>query len=381
MLDLETLRIIWWLLIGVLLAGFALTDGFDFGAAILLPFIARNETEKRIVLNCIGPVWEGNQVWIILGAGAILAAWPYVYAVAFSGFYFLILLLRLTMGISRPVSFKYRSKLPQLFWRQCWDHMVFIGGIVPAIIFGLLIGNVILGVPFYFDNSLRFFYTGSFFDLFSPFACWCGFTSLAMLIMHGGLYIAIKTDSSLRERALFWSRSMALVFIFLFALGGIWIAYKVHGYWVTSAINTQDFSNPLHKTVVTGVGAWLTNYQLYPITLSMPILGFVGAILVCITAYRWSRFAFCCSGLGIIGTIGTVGVSLFPFIIPSSADLSSSLLVWDTSSSQLTLFLMLIASIIFIPIILLYTAWVYRVLAGKVNQAVINKEEEKHTAY
>jgi cytochrome bd ubiquinol oxidase subunit II len=148
MLDIETLRVIWWLLLGVLFIGFAVTDGFDFGAAILFPLVARDETERRIVLNSIGPFWEGNQVWIILGAGAIFAAWPYVYAVAFSGFYFLILLLLLTMGISRPVSFKYRSKLPNIFWRRFWDWIVFIGGFCPALIFGLLIGNILAGVPF-----------------------------------------------------------------------------------------------------------------------------------------------------------------------------------------------------------------------------------------
>src|SRR5579885_2410357 len=192
MLDFETLRIIWWVLLGVLFMGFAVTDGFDLGAAALLPLVTREETERRIVLNTIGPVWEGNQVWIILGAGAIFAAWPYVYAVAFSVAYLLMLLLLLTMGISRPVSFKYRSKLPNMFWRRFWDWIVFIGGLFPAFIFGVLIGNVLEGVPFNFDESLRISYTGSLLNLFNPFSLWCGVLSIAMLIMHGGLYLAIK---------------------------------------------------------------------------------------------------------------------------------------------------------------------------------------------
>src|SRR3990167_9165720 len=360
MLNIEVLRIIWWALLGVLFMGFAVMDGFDLGAATLLPVVARNEIERSIVLNCIGPIWEGNQVWIILGAGAIFAAWPYVYAVAFSGFYFLFLLLLLTMGISRPVSFKYRSKLASPHWRQAWDKMVFVGGIAPAIIYGLLMGNIIEGVPFYFDNSLRFFYTGSLYNLFSPFSWWCGITSVAMLVMHGGLYLAVKTENPLRDRAISWSRSMALLFIFLFAMAGVWVAYKLPGYVVISPIDTHGYSNPLHKTVINSTGAWLSNYQLYPYTMLAPALGFLGALLASLTARMGnSQFAFCCRGLSIAGVISTVGVSMFPFIIPSSTDLPSSLLVWDSSSSQLTLFLMLVASIVFIPIILLYTTWVY----------------------
>lgn len=157
MLDIETLRLIWWVLIGVLFMGFAIMDGFDLGAATLLPFVTRNEIERRIVLNVIGPIWEGNQVWIILGAGALFAAWPYVYAVAFSGAYFVVLLLLLTMGISRPVSFKYRSKLPNVFWRRFWDWVVFIGGCLPSIIFGALIGNVLIGLPFFLRSNTTYY--------------------------------------------------------------------------------------------------------------------------------------------------------------------------------------------------------------------------------
>src|SRR5579883_515421 len=220
MLDAEILRIIWWALIGVLLSGFAIFDGFDFGTAMLLPLIAKNETEREIVLNTIEPFWEGNQVWIILGAGAIFAAWPTVYAVAFSGFYLLILFLLLTLGISRPVSFKYRSKLPNRLWRRFWDWIVFIGGLCPALIFGILVGNVLTGVPFYFDDSLRLFYSGTFVDLFHPFAWWCAITSVAMLAMHGGLYLAVKTENPIRDRAIFWSRCAAILVIVFFALGG-----------------------------------------------------------------------------------------------------------------------------------------------------------------
>ena len=193
MFDLEILRLVWWALLGFLFIGFAATDGFDLGVATLLPLVTKDETERRIVLGTLGPIWEGNQVWIILGAGAIFAAWPFVYAVAFSGAYLPVLLLLLTMGISRPVSFKYRNKLPHYFWRRFWDWMVFIGGFFPSLIFGILMGNILTGLPFQFNNNLQITYTGGFFDLFHGFALWCGLTSLFMLVMHGGLYLAIKT--------------------------------------------------------------------------------------------------------------------------------------------------------------------------------------------
>src|SRR5579863_219007 len=150
----ETLRIIWWVLLGVLLIGFAIMDGFDLGAAILHPFVTKADEERRMVVNALGPVWEGNQVWLILGGGAIFAAWPYLYAVAFSGFY-LAMFIVLCSLILRPVGFKFRSKMPGKTWRLVWDWCLFIGGVVPPIIFGVAFGNAIQGVPFTFDDSMR----------------------------------------------------------------------------------------------------------------------------------------------------------------------------------------------------------------------------------
>lgn len=377
MLDLEILRLIWWVLLGLLLVGFAITDGFDFGAAVLLPLVARKEIEKRIVLNSIGPFWEGNQVWIILGAGAIFAAWPVVYAVAFSGLYFVILLLLLTMGISRPVSFKYRSKLANRHWRDAWDWAVFIGGLLPALIFGILVGNVLTGVPFNFDNTLRIFYSGSFLNLFSPFACWCGLTSLFMLVMHGGLYLAIKTENPINRRAVYFTRWAALLTIIFFAIGGIWVSIFLPGYQVANGVDPHGFSNPLHKQVIVQTAAWIKNYSLFPFVLFAPALGFLGACGVLLTAGAYNRVAFVCSAFSLFGIITTVGVSMFPFILPSSSDPASSLLVWDSSSSALTLLLMLCATIIFLPLITIYTSWVYYALRGKVSIETI--EQDKHS--
>lgn len=190
-LDYETLRIIWWLLIGILLIGFAIMDGFDLGVAMWLPWLGRTDIERRILINSIGPTWEGNQVWFILGGGAIFAAWPTLYALSFSGFYMAMLVVLLAL-ILRPVGFKYRSKLDNPTWRAFWDWALFIGGFVPALIFGVAVGNVIQGVPFYFDESLRVFYTGSFFELLNPFALGCGLLSVLMLAMHGVFFYSSK---------------------------------------------------------------------------------------------------------------------------------------------------------------------------------------------
>jgi cytochrome bd ubiquinol oxidase subunit II len=364
MIDIESLRFIWWILLGVLIIGFAITDGFDLGIAILFPFIARNETEKNVVLNTIRPFWEGNQVWIILGAGAIFAAWPYVYAVAFSGVYFPILLLLLTLGISRPVSFKYRDKISNVSWRKCWDALTFIGGFVPALLFGVLIGNVLIGLPFRFDDTLRMFYEGSIVDLINPFALWCGLTSIAMLVMQGGSYLAIKTGNPIRLRAITSAKMAAIVLILFFVIGGFWVAYFIPGYSLTSSVDHAGYSNPLLlKEVIAQNGAWMNNYMASPALWLVPSIGILGAILVYLFADKGRGYlAFICSSISVAGVIGTVGVSMFPFILPSSVQSNTSLLVWNASSSQLTLTIMLVGTIIFMPIILLYTAWVYRAM-------------------
>ncbi len=187
-IDYGTLKVIWWVLLGILLIGFAATDGFDMGVATLLPFVAKNDVERRVAINTIGPVWEGNQVWFVLGGGAIFAAWPPLYAVSFSGFY-LAMFVVLAALILRPVGFKYRSKRPDAGWRRNWDIALFVGGFVPALIFGVAVGNVLQGVPFRLTEDLRTIYEGSFFGLLNPFALLCGLLSVAMLVMHGGAWL------------------------------------------------------------------------------------------------------------------------------------------------------------------------------------------------
>jgi cytochrome bd ubiquinol oxidase subunit II len=372
-LDYEILRLIWWALLGVLLIGFAVTDGFDLGVGALLPFVARSDGERRVVINTVGPVWEGNQVWFILGGGAIFAAFPAVYAVAFSGFYLAMFLLLVAL-ILRPVGFKYRSKIIDDRWRNTWDWALFVGGFVPALVFGVAVGNMMLGVPFRFDGFLRSFYEGTLWGLFTPFPLLCGLLSVSMLVMHGASYLATKTSGPVNERARTYGAIAALVTIVLFAGGGAYIALGIDGYVITSVIDPNGPSNPLLKTVVLQTGGWMSNYAAHSWMLVAPVLGFVGAALALIgLATGRAGTAIVGSGVSVAGIIATVGVSTFPFILPSSLDSNASLTVWDATSSQTTLFIMTIVAAIFTPLVLLYTAWVYKVLWGKVGESDIQK--------
>ena len=365
--DYETLRVIWWLLLGVLLIGFAIMDGFDLGVAALLPFVAKTDEERRILINTIGPVWEGNQVWFILGGGAIFAAFPPLYAVSFSGFY-LAMFLVLAALILRPVGFKYRSKVENPQWRRNWDWALFIGGAVPALIFGVALGNVLLGVPFTFDQFLRPDYQGGLFGLLNPFALLVGLVSVSMLAMHGAGYLAVKTEGIIADRARAYGQWAALATIVLFALAGLCVGLFVDGYLVTSEPNNLGPSNPLAKTVTTQTGAWLQNYADYPWMLLAPLLGFTGAVAAWRELGRGGELtAFIASAVSVFGIVATAGVSLFPFLLPSSLNADASLTVWDATSSHLTLNIMLIATVIFLPIVLVYTSWAFHVMRGKVT--------------
>ena len=379
MTEYEILRLLWWAVLGVLLIGIAVMDGFDMGSAILLPFVGRTDMERRIVINTVGPVWEGNQVWLILGGGAIFAAWPAIYAVAFSGFYLAMLLLLLSL-ILRPVGFKYRSKLDGTRWRTTWDIALFLGGLVPALVFGVAFGNVLQGVPFRFDDTMRMTYTGNLFGLFNPFALLCGLVSVAMLTMHGATWLACKTEGAVRMRAQRAGLLASLILVVLFILGGVWAA-NLNGYVLQSFAGTDAASNPLNKHVARQVGALMTNYGSMPVTIAAPVLGVVGALVTAwlVSLRRLRGLAWVTSALAIAGVIATAGVSLFPFLLPSSLDPVSSLMVWDASSSAMTLLVMTVATLIFLPIVLAYTAWVYRVLRGPVTAADI--DADPHISY
>lgn len=379
MFEYATLKVIWWLLVGVLLVGFAIMDGHDMGVGTLLPFVGKTDDERRVVINTVGPHWDGNQVWFITGGGAIFAAWPLVYATAFSGFYWAMLAVLWALFF-RPVGFDYRSKIDNPIWRKTWDWGLFIGGAVPPLIFGVAFGNLLQGVPFHFDNNLASYYTGTFWALLNPFALLCGLVSTAMITFHGAVYLSLRTEGLVGGR----SRNAAYIFgallIVLFSAAGVWLWKAVPGYVIETAVLPNALPNPLGKSVIRETGAWLSNYQRYPLSMILPLLVYV---MVPITMFLVSRgkslLAFVTSSIAIIGVIGTAGASMFPFIMPSSSDFGSSLTVWDSVSSNLTLTIMLVATLIFMPIIIVYTSWAYKVMAGKVTLAYIR--ENDHSAY
>ncbi|MBD8700150.1 cytochrome d ubiquinol oxidase subunit II [Sphingomonas sp. CFBP 13714] len=368
MFDYETLRILWWGLMGVLLIAFALTDGFDLGVATLLPFVARTDSERRMVINSVGPTWEGNQVWFILGGGAIFAAWPFVYAVSFSGFY-LAMFLVLAALILRPVGFKYRSKRPDPRWRSGWDWALFVGGVVPALVFGVAVGNVLSGAPFRLDSDLRAFFDGSFLGLFTPFTLICGLLSVAMLVLHGSAWLAIKVEHGpVHDRATRFGTLAAILSLVLFAAGWAFVAWTDIGFRIVGAIDAAGPSNPLRTTSEIAAGAWLANYALHPWMVIAPLLGFGGAVVALIgIRRRIESAAFAGSSASAVGIIATVGLSMFPYILPSSIDAHSSLTVWNASSSEKTLGIMLFVTVVFLPIVLAYTAWAFKLMWGRVT--------------
>ncbi|WP_368501372.1 cytochrome d ubiquinol oxidase subunit II [Oceanobacter sp. 5_MG-2023] len=379
MMDYEVLKLVWWVLIGVLLVGFAVTDGFDMGVGALLRIIGRTDTERRVMLNTIGPHWDGNQVWFITAGGAIFAAWPVVYAVAFSGFYWAMLLVLFAMFF-RPVGFEYRAKVDDPRWRSLWDWGLTIGGAVPALVFGVAFGNLILGVPFSLDEFMRSTYTGSFWALLNPFGLVAGLVSLGMLMMHGGTWLQMRTDGALHERARRITVALAVLVAALFALAGVWIWMGIDGYVIMDIKSTAAAVTPLDKVVTTQEGAWLSNYGQHPWMMIAPLLGFAGlALTVLMSMMNRGVMAFVSSSLAITGIILTAGFSLFPFIMPSSLEPSHSLTVWDVVSSEMTLNIMFWVAMVFVPIVLSYTIWGYYKMWGRLTNQFI--EDNKYSTY
>lgn len=358
MFDYETLRLVWWLLIGVLLIGFAITDGFDLGVAMLLPLLGKTDTERRVMINTIGPHWDGNQVWLITAGGAIFAAWPLVYATAFSGLYWAMLLVLFALFF-RPIGFEYRSKMPGKRWRNNWDLALCLGSFVPALVFGVAFGNLFQGLPFSFDELTRSTYTGSFWALLNPFAIVCGLVSVIMLLLQGAVWLQMRAGGEIQQRSRSTAGFTGLLLSALLVIAGLWLYTSIPGYSISSTVITDASSNPLSKTVVQRAD-WFGNFALYPVLWLLPLAAVILPLLTSLLAWAGrSGLAFLTSSLAISSIILLAGVTLFPFVMPSSTDMASSLTLWDATSSKLTLEIMLWVAVIFVPIILLYTIWCY----------------------
>ncbi len=379
MFDYEVLRFVWWLLIGVLLIGFAVTDGFDMGVGMLSRIIGRTDTERRIMINSIAPHWDGNQVWLITAGGALFAAWPTVYAAAFSGFYIAMILVLASLFF-RPIGFDYRSKLADSRWRGMWDWGIFIGSFVPPLVIGVAFGNLLQGVPFHLDEYLRLFYTGNFFMLLNPFALLAGIVSLMMILTQGAAYLQMRTTGELHARSRSMTQITALVMLVCFVLAGIWVAFGIDGYVVKSTLDHHAASNPIGKDVVREAGAWLVNFKSSPVLWVFPVLGVLLPLLtVLCTRMNKGAWAFVFSSLTIACVIMTAGVAMFPFIMPSDTNPGMSLTMWDATSSLRTLTTMTFAAIIFVPLILAYTTWCYYKMYGRITKDDI--ERNSHSLY
>lgn len=378
LIDFWVLKLIWWGLTGVILIGFAVTDGFDMGTTMLLPFVGKTDAERRVVINTVGPVWEGNQVWFILGGGAVFAAWPILYALSFSGFY-LAMFLILAALILRPVGFKYRSKREGANWRRNWDWALFVGGLVPSLLMGVALGNAMQGVPFTLSGDLRIDYQGSLIGLLNPFGLLAGLLSVAMMVMHGAAWLSLKSEGEVNIRARQYGGWAALTVIALFALGGLAAWLWVPFYAVSSGLDPNMPPDPLLKSVTVVTGGLVANYARYPWMIIAPVLGFAGAALAW-ASLRGKRelLAWILTSLSVAGIVATAGVSMFPFMLPSSIAPKMGLTVWDASASHLTLFNMAVAAVLFVPIIVFYTSYAYKIIWGKVTEADV-ADDSRHS--
>jgi len=371
------LKVVWWLLLGVLLMGLAIMVGMDMGVGTILRYVGRTDAERRVALNIIGPHWDGNQVWFVLGGGAIFAAWPLVYATAFSGFYVVMLVLLWSM-IVRPLGFEYRSKLASARWRNAWDWALFISGFVPMLVFGAAIGNILHGVPFHFSWNLTSTYTGSFAGLFNPFAILCGLLSVAMSIYMGAVIVMNGAEGAIHGRARQLAMWAGIAAVVLFTLGGIWVS-AMQGYQLVSSRDPALAQTPLQQTVEHAAGVWLANFRAHSILWLVPASAYIGVVLG-VWAVRRGRslLGWWLGALGWIGVIGTVGAAMFPFMLPSSSEPSHSLTVWNASSSQHTLVWMLGFTAIFMPLIVWYTGWAFWVMRGKVSVERVASDEHAY---
>ena len=376
MIDYAVLKIIWWLLIGLFLAGFALMEGLALGVGVLLPFLGGNDLQRRCIINAVAPHWYGNLAWLLTGIGALFAVWPLLYAVTFSGFYWAMLIVLLAL-LLRPIAFEFRSKNLSARWRSYWDSVLFWGSAIAPFFFGILFGNLVLGVPFHFDETMRPVYTGSFWALLSPFALLYALTSLAMFITHGASWLVYKTEDALQQKASVIATVAATITALLFTVGGIWVYIGIDGYVASFGLSPSGPSTPLSKTVDIYSGGWFTNFLRHPILFTLPILGFLGQMAIIVFARRHMGLsAVLASSLSVTCIVFTPLVAIFPFVLPSSSHPNASLTIWDCCSSQLTLEITLIAVVVLLPAVLSYTAWAYKVMHGKVTSEYVRQNDK-----
>jgi cytochrome d ubiquinol oxidase subunit II len=331
-MDLNT---VWFVLVTVLFVGFFLLEGFDYGVGILLPFLGKDDTDRRVLINTIGPVWDGNEVWLITAGGAIFAAFPQWYATLFSGFYLALVLMLLTL-IGRGVGFEFRSKDRNPTWRRLWDWLIFAGSLVPAFLWGVVFGNLIHGVPITGDMQ----YAGSFWTLLNPYALLDGLVFVSIFVLHGAIFLSLKTKGEILERAhkaamRLWLPAVVLIF----------------GYVIASYLATDMFTrlgiNPGPVPLGAGVALLAAGWFI---------------------RQRYHGWAFAMTSLTIALSTITVVMGLYPRVMVSSLNPEWSLTIYNASSSPYTLRVMTIVALVFVPIVLLYQGWSYWVFRKRIGR-------------
>lgn len=328
------LSALWFLLITVLFIGFFFLEGFDYGVGMLLPFMGKTDRERREIINTIGPVWDGNEVWMLTAGGAMFAAFPDWYATLFSGFY-LALVIMLVALILRAVAFEFRSKQQSLTWRRWWDRAIFLGSFLPALLWGVAIANIVRGIAI--DENMMF--TGTLLDLLNPYGLLGGLVSVGVFLLHGSLFLSLRTEGPVRERVEAITKRIGPVATLLV------VGLVVLTYFDTDILTTQGVVPPL-----TAVGA------------GFALLG-VGW-LVNVRRFGW---AFIMTGLHIALTVITAFNGLFPRVMISRTDPAFNLTIYNASASEYTLQIMTVVALIFVPIVLIYQSWTYWVFRKRVG--------------
>ena len=324
----------WFILVAVLLAGYAVLDGFDLGVGVLHLF-TRSEDEKRLNLKATGPVWDGNEVWLLTGGGALFAAFPAVYATVFSGFYLAFILLLLAL-IARAVSIEFRNLIDAPGWRKGWDLCFGLGSLLPAVLFGVAVGNILRGVPVDREGN----WTGSFLGLLNPYSVLVGLVSLALFVVHGALYLQLKTEGEHSRRMGAWAMRGWFGFVALYAAATVATAFVSPHLFKTG--------NPLF---------WVLSLLLAAGLVGVPVM----------LKKRNQLLAFLASAVTVVAMIGQAGVGLFPRLVPSITSLDYSLTIYNASASQRSLTAMLVIALVGMPVVIAYTAFIYRVFRGKVS--------------
>ncbi|OAI11204.1 cytochrome d ubiquinol oxidase subunit II [Methylomonas lenta] len=361
-IDLESLRLIWWALLGLVMVSFVLCEGLTLGVCLLLPMIGKSESQRLTLISNIVPTSMGNLAWFIAMLTIVFAAWPIAYAVTMASVYPLLLLVLLAI-LLRPLAMYFQHASNQPLWQQYSAKVLVVGGVVPATLLGLLAGNMLKGIPFHLDSDMRILFLGDFAGLFNLFSILAAACSVALLALHGAVFIQLKTNGELQQNAKALTLQAGVAFLLLFATAGLWIMH-LEGYHIDSDILPDAASNPLAKFVKRGEGLWLDNYEHLPLLWALPVLAFMGGLAAILFA-KWDKtyFAMIASSLCVSMVVLTFGVSMFPFLLPSNISLNSSMTIWDSSASHMTLQSLLWLAVFALPMMVISTRWVFCLFA------------------